>query len=241
MSPRRNKNRISKQADSPGRLSVDLALPNVDRSASVKKPTEVNQSTGSWNDTAMAALQKDVSESPVFDAFWKNMSDILPEENTKKKGTHKDSPVKNKLSKIPRSSHRSNNTVVPIKQFTFLPPIEELQLSPQTLNEQLSSQKLSEGENMEKNSFVFDKKGGMKGARADTVMNQDSGLYSRLHVSQCNSQLLSAFSVSIPNRYQGSLSSNRDTAHQTHPSVGKRGLYSGAVAHEPAPMYAVSL
>lgn len=235
VSPKRNKNRTTKRADSPGRLSVDLAPHNAERSA--KKSTEMRQSSASWSDTsAAAAAAAAASESTVFDAFWRNMPEMLPEENPKKKTSHKDHPPKSKSAKNSKSIHRCSNTVVPIKQFTFLPPIEELQLSPQLLNEHIYPQRPLEGEPSEKNSFALDKKGGMKGTRVDTVMNPDSGLYSKLHVSQCNSQLLSAFSVSIPSRYQVSLSSN-----QTHASMGKRAIYSGSGAHDAAPMYALSL
>lgn len=230
VSPKRIKNRTSKRADSPGRLSVDLALHSADRSA--KKSPETNQSSASWSDTSATAA---ASESAVFDAFWRNMPDMQPEENPKKKGGHKD-PVKSKSTKTAKSIHRCSNTVVPIKQFTFLPPIEELQLSPQLLNEQIYPQRPPEGDSSEKNSFAFDKKGGMKGTRVDSVMNHDPGLYSKLHVSQCNSQLLSAYSVSIPSRYQVSLSTN-----QAHASVGKRAMYSSSGTHDAAPMYALSL
>lgn len=234
VSHKRNKNRTTKRADSPGRLSVDLALHNTDTSA--KKSTEMSQSSVPWSDTSAAAVVAAVSESSMFDAFWRNMPEMLPEENPKKKGSHKDSPAKSKSAKNSKSIHKSINTVVPIKQFTFLPPIEELQLNPQLINEQIFPQRTLEGESSEKNGFVLDKRGAMKGTRVDTVMNHDPGLYSKLHVSQCNSQLLSTFSVSIPNRYQVSLSSN-----QTHASLGKRAIYSSSGTHDAAPMYALSL
>lgn len=233
VSPKRNKNRTTKRAESPGRLSGDVALHNTDTSA--KKSIELNQSSVPWSDTS-AAVVAGVSESPMFDAFWRNIPEMLPEENPKKKGSHKDSPAKSKSAKNSKSIHKSINTVVPIKQFTFLPPIEELQLNPQLINEQIYPQRLLEGESSEKHVFALDKKGGMKGTRMDTVMNHDPGLYSKLHVSQCNSQLLSTFSVSIPNRYQVSLSSS-----QTHASLGKRAIYSSSGTHDAAPMYALSL
>lgn len=233
VSPKRNKNRTTKRADSPGRQSVDLALHNADTSA--KKSTEMTQSSVPWSDTT-AAVVPAVSESPMFDAFWRNVPGMLPEENPKKKGSHKDSPVKSKSAKNSKSVHRSINTVVPIKQFTFLPPIEELQLNPQLINEQIFPQRPSEGESSEKSSFALDKKVGMKGTKVDSVMNHNPGLYSRLHVSQCNSQLLSAFSVSIPSRYQVSLSSN-----QMHSALGRRAIYLSSGTHDAAPMYALSL
>lgn len=234
VSPKRNKNRTPKRADSPSRQSVDLALHNTDTPA--KKPPEMSQSSVPWSDTTAAGLVPAVSESPMFDAFWRNMPEMLPEENPKKKRSQKDSPAKSKSAKNSKSLHRSINMVVPIKQFTFLPPIEELQLNTQLINEQIFTQRPSEGESSEKSSFALDKKGGMKGTRADSVMNHDPGLYSRLHVSQCNSQLLSAFSVSIPGRYQVSLSSN-----QMHASLGRRAIYSSSGTHDAAPMYAFSL
>lgn len=233
VSPKRNKHRISKRADSPGRQSVDLALQNPDTAA--KKPTEMSQSSVPWSDTSAAGVAA-VSESPMFDAFWRNIPEMLPEENPKKRGSHRDSPAKSKSAKNSRSTLKSINTVVPIKQFTFLPPIEELQLNSQLINEQLYPQRPLEGESLEKSSFALDKKGGMKGIRVDTVMNHDPGLYSKLHVSQCNSQLLSAFSVSIPGRYQVSLPSS-----QTHASLGKRAMFSSSGTHDAAPMYALSL
>lgn len=235
ISPKRSKNRTTKRADSPSRQSVEPVLHNTDTPA--KKPPETIPSSTPWSGTTAAPLVPAVSESPMFDAFWRNMPEMLPEESPKKKGSHKDSSAKSKLTKNLKSLPRSLNTVVPIKQFTFLPPIEELQLNPHLINEQILPQRISEGDSSEKSCFAMDKKGGTKGTRLDSVTNHEPGLYPKLHLAQCNSQLLSAFSVSIPGRYPVSVSSN-----QMQPSsLGRRTIYSSSGTNDVAPMYALSL
>lgn len=230
-----------KEADDPAPLSADPTFPNADGSASIKKPMQSNQHTGSWSNTAVATLQKEASEWPVLNAVSKTMSNLLLGENVEEKGTLRETPSQNRPTKSQKPSHRPNNTVVP-KHLTFLPLIETPHLNPQRVSGQIcSGKKAPKGETIEENCFMFDKKSGTKGIRVDPVVNQElptysAGLTSKFQMCQHNPHLLSVISVSIPNRYQGPMSSKRDTAHRTNFSMGKRALHSSTAAGAPARM-----
>lgn len=222
-----------RKPDDPAPLSADPTFPNADGSASIKKPMQSN--------TAVATLQKEASEWPVLNAVTKTMSNLLLGESVEEKGTLRETPSQNRPTKSQKPSHRANNTVVP-KHFTFLPLIEIPHLNPLRVSGQIcSGKKAPKGETIEENCFMFDKKSGTKGTRVDRVVNQElptysAGLTSKFQMCQHNPHLFSALSVSIPNRYQGPVSSKRDTAHRTSFSMGKRAFHSRTAAGAPARM-----
>ncbi|XP_073321055.1 uncharacterized protein [Pagrus major] len=226
------------EVDSPAPLSVvDPQVPNADSSFSTaehhceshvgprnsfKKSMPVNQHTGLCSNTAEAGLGKDASECPVLDAMQKAMSDLLLEEKMEEEGMLTETPLQNRPTKLQKHNHRPNNAVVPIKNFTFLPPIKSPHLNPQ----RVSGKRAPEGETIEENCFMFDQKGGTRGTRVDPVAN----LTSKCRTCQHNPDLFSAVSVSLPKRYQVPLSSKRDTAHRTSFSMGRSLKHSGTAA-----------
>ncbi|KAI3377841.1 hypothetical protein L3Q82_008978 [Scortum barcoo] len=238
-----------KETENPTPSCVDPAVPNtgssatvaehpsdsrVNRSKSFKKSTPLNQHAGSCSSTTVVALQKGTSERHIPSAVPKITSDFLLEEKIEKEGmltTHHLSskcPVsENRPTKPPKHSHRPSNTVVPIKNFTFLPPIESPHLNPQRGSGQICSGKTApEGENTEEACFVFDKKSVARGTRADPVANPELAAYaaaltSKYRTCQHNPDLFSAVSRSIPKRYQVTVSSKPDTVHCTTFSMGK--------------------
>ncbi|XP_044047129.1 uncharacterized protein C16orf46 homolog [Siniperca chuatsi] len=249
-----------KEADNPTPLSVDPTIPNADSSASIaehnceshvgqhnsfKKTMLLHQHPGSWSNTAVAALQKDASEWPV-------------EEKTEGEGTLRDTPLQphhlsskyfvseNRPTKPQKHSHRPNSTVVPIKNFTFLPPIKSPHWNPQKVSVQLcSDKKAPDGETIEENCFMFDKMSRTRGTRVDLVANPELPTYSAALTSkyrsyQHNPHLFSAVSVSVPKRYQVPMSSKPDTVHHTNYSMCKRltqALHSGNAAGAQAHMH----
>lgn len=259
-----------KEADNPAPLAVDPTIPNAGSSATVaehpceshvglhsslKKSMPLNQRTGSWGHIAVPALQKDVSEWPVLSAMQKTVSNLFLEEKMEQEAmlgetpsqTHhlssKYSVSENRPTKPQK--HRPNNTVVPIKNFTFLPPIKSPHLNLQKVSGQLcSGKKAPGGETMEENCFMFDKKSGTRGTRLDPVANPEPPTYpaaltSKYRACQHNPHQFSAVSVSVPKRYQVPLSSKPDTVHRTSYSVGRsltQALHSGTAAGAQAHM-----
>lgn len=186
----------------------------------------------------MAALQKDASERPVLNAMRKTTSNLLLEEEIEGEGAltarhlpSKYSVAENRPTKPQKHSHRPKNTVVPIKNFTFLPPIKSPHLNPQ----RGSGKRAPEGEAMEDSCFMFDKKSGTRGTRVDPVANPElptysAALTSKYRTCQHNPHLFSAVSVSIPKRYQVPMSPKPDTENRTSFSMGKsltQALHSG--------------
>ncbi|KAG8001497.1 hypothetical protein GBF38_007183 [Nibea albiflora] len=187
---------------------------------SMKKSMVLNQHLGFWNNAAVAALQRD-----VLDAMQKTSSALL-EEKIEEEATLRVTPLQSRPTKPQKHSHRPSNSVVPIKNFTFLPPIKSPHLSPQRVSGQLfSGKKFPEGETIEEQCFMFDKMSSTRGKKADSASNPEppsssAGLTSKL-TCQHNPHLFSSVSVSIPKRYQVPLSSKRDPALRTNFPMGK--------------------
>ncbi|KAA8595558.1 uncharacterized protein C16orf46 homolog isoform X1 [Etheostoma spectabile] len=239
---------MHKEADNPSPLSVDPTNPDGDSSASIgqhcceshvgphnslKKSMQLNQHTGSWGNTDVAAQPKDTSEGPVFNAMQKITSNLL-KEKIGEEGMLRETPLQphylpskyseNRPTKPEKHRHRPNNTMVPIKNFTFLPPIKSPNLSRQKVIQLCSGKMAPEGEPIEENDFMFDKKSGTRGRRVDPITNPELPMYStaltsKYQACQRNLHLFSAVRVSIPKRYQVPMSSKSDTLHRY--SMGK--------------------
>ncbi|XP_038556706.1 uncharacterized protein si:ch73-103b9.2 [Micropterus salmoides] len=255
-----------KEADNPTPVSIDPTIPITDSPVSIaenrcephvgphnssKKIMPLNQHPGSWSNTAEAALQTDALE-------W------LVDGKREEEGTLRDTSLQphnlsskysfvsdSRPTKPQKYSHRPSSTVVPIKNFTFLPPIISPHLNPQ----KVSGTKVPDGETIEENCFICDKKGRMRQTRVDPVSNAELRTYSAALTSKyrtClhNPHLFSAVSVSIPKGYQVPVSSKADTVHRTNYSMGKsltQALHSSSAAgaqahmHPSKAVYAVKL
>lgn len=257
----------NKEPDNPTPSAADPTIRNVDSSGSnaesrcdprphnsSKKFMPSSQQMGTCTPTAAAALQPDAPERPVLSAMQKTMSHFLLDEKIEEEGALRETPLQphhlslkytasdNRPTKPQKHNHRPNNTVVPIKNFTFLPPIITTHLNPQRVSGQLcSGKKAPEGETLEENCYMFDKKSGTRGSRVDynpELPNYTASLTSKHRTCQHNHYFLSAGSVSIPKRYQVPVSSKPDTVHHNSYSVGRsltQALHSstaaGAQAH----------
>ncbi|XP_070823247.1 uncharacterized protein C16orf46 homolog [Chaetodon trifascialis] len=237
LTQKRSRKPKHKEVDTPAPLSVDpvisasIAEHHCDSHVpnSFKKSMPLNQHTGSWSTAAVAALQTDASEWPVHNAVQKTMSNFLLEEQIEEEGMHRRTPLQNRPSRPQK--HRASNTVVPIKNFTFLPPIDSPPLNPL----RVSGKKAPEGDTTEENCFMFDKKNGTRGTRVDPVANPELPTYSacltsKYQTCQHNPHFFSAVHVSIP---------KRDTAHRTSFSMGKsltKALHSSTTAGAQARM-----
>ncbi|XP_049421648.1 uncharacterized protein C16orf46 homolog [Epinephelus fuscoguttatus] len=233
---KRNRKPKHKEADNPMPSAVDPT----DSSTSIaehrcesyvaphnglKKSIPLSQHIGSWGNTAEVALQKDASEWPVLSAVQKTVANLILKEKMEEEGAHLPSKyLENRPAKPQKPRHRPNNTVLPIKNFTFLPPIKSPHLNPQKASGQFcSGKKAPEGETIEESCFMFDKK---SGTRVDPNANPELPIYSaaldsKYRTCPYNPHLFSALSVSIPKRYQVAMSSKPDTVHRTRYSVGK--------------------
>nr|XP_046241293.1 uncharacterized protein si:ch73-103b9.2 [Scatophagus argus] len=226
-----------KEVDNP----VPLSVPNADSSASIaehcwdshtalhngfKKQT-LNQHAGSCSNTPLSVLRKDASEWPLLIAMRKTTPNLVLVEKIEEGGALRQTPLQNRAIKPQKHSHRPSNTVVPIKNFTFLPPIESPQMNPQRISGQLcNGKKAPEGETTEENCVTFNKKSGTRGTKMDPVVNPEppmhsAGLTRGLRTCQHNPLLFSAVRVSITKRCQVPVSSKCDTATSTGFSVDK--------------------
>ncbi|XP_034385191.1 uncharacterized protein si:ch73-103b9.2 [Cyclopterus lumpus] len=229
----------SKPADNPTALPADPTLPDANGSTSMaehrcesrvglqnnlKKSIPLNQHTRS-----VAAMQKDGSEWSVLNSMQKTTSKPLLREKLEKEGTCLQPhhlPSRYSANRATQTQkHRC--TVVPIQNFTFLPPIISPSLNPQRVGGQLcSGKKAQEGETTEENNFIFDAKSGTRGSRVDHIANPELPTYSAVLTSKywtCphNPHLFSAVSVSIPERYHVPVSSKPDTVHRTSYSAAR--------------------
>ncbi|XP_042358214.1 uncharacterized protein C16orf46 homolog [Plectropomus leopardus] len=217
---------------------------NVAPHNSFKKSTPLNQITESWDNTAETALKKDASKWPFLNTMQKAASNLSLKEKTEEEGTLTETPLQlhhlhskyldNRPTKLQKHRNRPSNTVVPIKNFTFLPPIK----SPHLNCQKDSGKKAPAGETIEEDYFMFDKKSGTKGTRVDPFTDPELPLYSaaldsKYRTCPYNPHLFSALSVSIPKRYQVTTSSKPETVHHTSYSVGKsltQALHSSTAA-----------
>ncbi|XP_029311819.1 uncharacterized protein LOC115024428 [Cottoperca gobio] len=251
-----------KEADNPTLLYAERAIPVADISANIaehqceshvsphnifKKPMPLNQQTnhetGSWSNAA--------AELAALNVMQKTMSNLLLKDKTEEvEGTLRETPLQShyalskyleiRPTKPQKHRHRPNNMMVPITNLTFLPPILPAHLNPQKVcGHSCSGKKAPQGETMEENCLMFDKKSGTRGTRVDSIANPElptysAALSSKYRTCQHNPYLFSAASVST----QVPASSKPDTVHGTSYSTGKsltQDLHSstaaGAQAH----------
>lgn len=225
-------------ADSHGSIVEDRCESHVGPHNSLKKSVLLNQDIGSCSKTAVAALQRDASARPVTSTMQKTTSNISQEKNTKEDGTFRETTLQNRTTKSRKQSHRPDNKVVPIKNFTFFPPIKSPHLNPQSISGLLySGKKALEGGTTEENYLLFDRRGErMRGTRGDPAANPELPTYSAGPASKCPARqhsphLFSALRVPTPGKYQVPPSSKHDTAHHAGFSTGKNLLFhTGSLA-----------
>lgn len=133
------------------------------------------------------------------------------------------SPVENRTTKPPKYIHRPNDTLVPIRNYTFLPPIRSPQLSP-NVGRYLCRGKAPDGELFEETVCTLDKKHVKRGSRMETFAKSytyNTGMTSKLHGSQFNPPLFPAAYGSVPKRYRVPVFSTPPIVHRTRHSVGR--------------------
>lgn len=165
----------------------------------------LNQLTGSWTDAAVAIRHEDALKWRALVAMHEAMSELSVGERAEEQRAIRDTSLHSRPAKLLKSSHRCNNTVVPIKNMSFLPSIERQQVNPQRgCGGKVCSKKLHEGETMEGNCLVVDKRSLAK----RTGMDKDSST-NAAGLNSCfkDSHLFSGCTFSTHNRYQGLMSS----------------------------------
>ncbi|CAJ1048807.1 uncharacterized protein LOC117810285 isoform X2 [Xyrichtys novacula] len=205
----------------------------------VQKSKQLNQHTGSWNNTAVVALQKNTSDWPFTNTPQETIAHLSlkekVEQNEMLREVHhtstKYSVVETRPSKPQKHSRRPNSTTIPIKNLTFLPPIK----LPHLQSKGIAGKKTVEEETKEENYFSFDFKNLKRGSRVDPITHLEPQVYSSALTSTyltCpyNPHMFSAVSPLIPRRYQVPMSSKADTVHQASYSMGKQVLQSSSTA-----------
>ncbi|XP_041840339.1 uncharacterized protein LOC121639239 [Melanotaenia boesemani] len=185
----------------------------------------LNQQTGSWGQTEFAvpnATQKNMTLS-----FFQNKTDEdgLLGENLLQSChlSQKYFVLESRLTKPQKHSHKPNNIVVPITNFTFLPPIKSLQLNPKVSGHVCKGKKAPDAETFEENLFLFDKRSGSRRTRVEAVVNSDfhsnsAFLKSAYQKYPQNLHFISALHASVPKRYHVPVSSKPDGVY---PTMGK--------------------
>ncbi|XP_034724637.1 uncharacterized protein si:ch73-103b9.2 isoform X2 [Etheostoma cragini] len=209
LTQKRDRKPMHKEADNPSPLCGD--------------PTNLDGNSS-------ASIGQHCCESlvPVFNAMQKTTSNLL-KGKIGEEGMLRETPLQphylpskyseNRPTKPEKHRHRPNDTLVPIRNFTFFPPIKSPHLGPQKVIQLCSGKLAPEGEPIEEKDFMFEKKSGTRGRRVEPITNPELPMYStaltsKYQACQHNLHLFSAVRVSIPKRYQVPMSSKSDTLHR---------------------------
>ncbi|CAN9500927.1 unnamed protein product [Ophioblennius macclurei] len=181
------------------------------------KSSPLNQQKESWGQTDTSVLQMEAPEWTHIDTVQRNIAHLLTGEKEEFpfQPTHQSSShcslLDHRSTKHQKHSHRPSGTMVPIINFTFLPPIKSPPLSGNVCRG-----KAPEGETFEENCLAFHKKNGRRRTGMD-LHAYSTGMNSRYQ----RSHFFSPLPVSVPKRFHGPESSKPEDVHHTSCSVGK--------------------
>ncbi|KAM3625882.1 uncharacterized protein V6R79_019177 [Siganus canaliculatus] len=220
-------------ADSSAYIAGHHCESHIDLPDSFKKSMTFDQHTGFWSKNTVTDLQRDASKWPQ-NITSKSLLSLKEEEDIPREASIQIRPSRKHIQK-------SNNTVVPIKNFTFFPPIHSLHVNCQGF----IGQETQERESMEGNCYMSEKKSQTRGTRSESIVNPVLSTHSAVLISKYrtylhNPQLSSGVGASSPRRYQVSVSSKHDTVHCSSYSVSKRltqTLHPGAAVGAQAQMH----
>lgn len=164
----------------------------------------------------------DVPGTSVFNAMSKTMAQLDLEDQTTEIRTlqhHqvslKYNLVDNRSSKPQKSSPMTNNALVPIKNFTFLPPIN----MPHNRQQSCTGKKHLQGKTILEDHYI---------TKSDLVYNSDlrrdtynEAVSSKYRTCQHNPSFYSAVNVSDPKRYCVGVSPKPETLHRTMYTMSK--------------------
>lgn len=192
--------------------SAEPPLPNPEGSASKNTPDQLDrQAGGRCRASSTGPEQSEAWPRPVIRAVQKSPAADLSE-----------APVRTRPAKVQRPSH-TTNTLVPIRHFTFLPPIVYPHLRRPIPG---SGAKAPDERVAEDTSLIFDRKSRMHGRAGALHPEPPAG------VSQNSPCLLRAISGSAHNRYPLAGGSNGNGA-QCRRLPGKNDLpFGGAATRE---------
>ncbi|XP_068196427.1 uncharacterized protein C16orf46 homolog [Antennarius striatus] len=210
----------NKDAAIPTPFSDQTAIPNADSVSRTVEPhcgahvghhksstrsSSLDRHTGSRNNATVAALQKEASES----SLQKTMANLSLGETAEAEGMFREIPLQNRSIKLQKNSHKLSNTVVPIKTFTFLPPIDSPRPYPQGFSGQISMRS-PEGESCKEKSRT-------RGPKMEPVAKRESSCYSAGMTSKHRKywhkpHVFSAVTVSPTYKHQMQMSSRHDAS-----------------------------
>lgn len=187
--------------------SVDLLFPHAEASPIDSTPDQLNQHVGSRSHASGAGP---LQMSPPQRLQGENTQDL------------REAPAEIRLTKLQKPSHTSN-TAVPIRHFTFLPPIVSPQLRPRTLG---GGAKASGGKSAEERGLIFVQKSRMRGTRVAAVNPRAPA------GGGCSDpRLFSAISASAQNSYVMAGAPQCNTANCSRLSSGKKVVHFRGAAH----------
>ncbi|KAG7482848.1 hypothetical protein JOB18_032202 [Solea senegalensis] len=170
------------------------------RRYTLKKSTPLEKHVDLLSDTVVAPLRLDAPERPVFSATQGEEGTLretsLQRHHPSSKYSdnrltkpHKNNP---RHSNTMKNSHKPTNTLVPITNFTFFPPIKPPHLDAKIKGH--SGKKAPEGEMFEEDWFMF----GKKSDTSDEFHSYTAALTSIHRTCQHKPLLFSTLSVALP-------------------------------------------
>lgn len=173
----------------------------------------------------------EIQEIPITEDISKTVTQLVLENQTRDARTpfqdhqmaSKSNLADNRSPKPRKNSQRTNNALVPIKNFTFLPPIKMAQNQQQNI----SGNKHQLCETGMESFFIIDKINRIRQTKGDLVYTEfpkdtyNEAVSLKYRTCQHNPNYYSAVSVSGTNRYHVALSSKPETLHPVGYSVSK--------------------
>uniref|UniRef100_H3C660 Uncharacterized protein n=1 Tax=Tetraodon nigroviridis TaxID=99883 RepID=H3C660_TETNG len=197
--------------------SADLLFSNTEASATVNTPDQLNQQAGSqWHGGGAGPLRRRASR-------WPSGREKSPPPRPREGDTQdlRQAPVEIRPTRLQKPSHTSN-TAVPIKHFTFLPPIASPQRRPQMLGGRATA---LGGKSTEERALVFVPKSRTRGTTVGAVNpGAPAG------VCHHSLRLFSAIGASAQNSSVTAGASGCTAANRSSLSSGKRVVHSGGAA-----------
>lgn len=198
------------------RESADAVLSNAEGPATSNTPDQLNQHAGSrCHAVGAGPLQGQASRWPVIRAGQRSPPQLLQGENPEEL---REAPAAIRPARTQKPSHTSD-TLVPIRHFTFLPPIPSPRPRPRALADGAKAPDVRSSEDIcGKNSRV-------SGTKVATLNPEPPAGAGQNH--QDHPHLFSVISVAAQSRNLISGASKRNTAHCRRLPSGKKVLHFG--------------
>ena len=198
---------------------------------SATRNSNLSSSKRIFTKSISSSAASETPEIPVIEDKSKTVCQVVSEDQTRDVGSpfqsyrevSKYNLAGYRSPKPRRNSQSTNNAMVPIKNFTFLPPIK----LPKNHQQNISGNKHQVCETDTQCFLIIDKINQVRQTKGDLVNTElpkdayNEAVSSKYRTCQRNLNYYSAVSVSVPNRYSVAVSSKPETLHPTGYSVSK--------------------